>query len=63
MIEMIPLDESSVSDLLEKVLKDHLDYVLIIGQKDDGWYFAASESDPTRAVFSAHQFCNYMAQV
>jgi len=63
MIEIIPIDETSVAQLLEKVSKDKLDYVLIIGQKDDGWYFAASEQDPTRAVFSAHQFCNYMAQV
>ena len=62
MIEIIPIDESSVSDLLNKVSKDKLDYVLIIGQKDDGWYFAASNPDPTKAVFSAHQFCNYMAQ-
>ena len=65
MIEIIPLDGSGdigVEEVLKKVKEDKLDYVLIIGQKGEGWYFASSDADAQRAVFSAEQFHEYMTR-
>jgi hypothetical protein len=39
---------------------EELEYVLVIGRKDDGWYFAASEPDVMKALISTEQFRNYM---
>lgn len=60
-IEIIPLDEQpNTSEILTKALNENLEYVLVIGQSENGWYYAASDPDPMRALFSANQFRQFM---
>jgi hypothetical protein len=61
-IEVIPLgEEPEVNAVLEGASNAGLEYVLLIGQAEDGgWYFAASSGDAHRAVFSADQFKQFM---
>jgi hypothetical protein len=65
-IEIIPLGEASpdVKEVLEGALKDdELNYVVLIGQTKSGaWYFAASESDPYKAMHSADQFKRFLLE-
>jgi hypothetical protein len=60
-IEVIPItDEPDVNETLSRALSEDLDYALVIGRKDDGWYFAASEPDVMKALLCTEQFRNYI---
>jgi hypothetical protein len=60
-LEIIPLDDDAgVQEVLTRAVDEELEYVLVIGRKDDGWYFAASEPDVMKALISTEQFRNYM---
>ena len=62
LLEVIPLDGPvSVHEVLKVAQDQPLDYVLLIGQTKAGqWYFASSEKDPFRAIYSVDQFRDYM---
>jgi hypothetical protein len=66
-IEIIPKKENDapeVWDVLTDARDADLEYALVIGQDEDGkWYFAASEGNVARAVFSVDQFKNFIMSI
>lgn len=61
-IEIIPIDDDELdaNSTLSRALSENLDYALVIGRKDDGWYFAASDADVMKALMCTEQFRNYV---
>jgi len=61
-IEIIPTgeDELTPEQVMTKAIEDDLDYVLLIGRKGEGWYFACNDPNPMKAIICAEQFRNYM---
>jgi hypothetical protein len=65
-LEIIPLDEinDDVEELLDMASGYQLDYALVLGQTKDGkWFFAASEEDPKRAMYTTDSFRSYMTDL
>jgi hypothetical protein len=61
LIEIIPVDDLSVDTILDEVKKEKLDYVLVLGRKDDGsWYFTANDNNPMKSISAAQTFLNYI---
>ena len=59
MIEILPDDDLGVNNILDQAKEDNLDYVLVIGRKEDGWYFASNDPDAMKASSAAQHFLNY----
>lgn len=63
-LEIIPLDEINrdVEELLDLTKNYRLEYALVLGQDPTGqWFFAASDNDNQRALFTVKAFRSYMA--
>ena len=60
-IEVIPKEDVGVKEMLEDCKDIDLDYAVVLGHtKDGGYYFAASNPDPLRAMYLADSFKNYV---
>jgi hypothetical protein len=62
-LEVIPLDEinEDVEELLDLAKEYRLEYALVLGQDPSGqWFFAASDNNNHRAMFTVEAFRSYI---
>jgi hypothetical protein len=60
-IEIIPVEDGDVADMLEECKEKEMDYAVVLGHtKDGGYFYAASHPDPLRAMYLADQFKSYV---